>query len=132
MRPGSRLLDPPHAGIQYSNGEFAEDGGRFSMLWRMRRRGQTDALAPVKAPRWLVVRDRLSRVVGYHALLPHADLRAAMQAERERRQASGWAVGDIPRNSGFFFCERENDRVCVSIECFEPGAGASPGWPARP
>jgi hypothetical protein len=56
----------------------------------MRRRGQPDALAPVYAPRQQVVRDRLSRVVEFRALLPVADLRAAMQTERERRAAAGW------------------------------------------
>ena len=40
------------------------------MLISMRRRSQTDALAPVNAPRWLVVRDRLSRVVQSDALQP--------------------------------------------------------------
>jgi hypothetical protein len=88
----------------------------------MRRRGVTDALQTVKEPRWLVVRDRVSRVVEFQALPPLADLRAAMQAERERLQASGWVVDDIPRNCAFFFCERDNDRVCVSIECYEPVA----------
>jgi hypothetical protein len=102
------------------------------MLISMRRRGQTDALAPVNAPRWLVVRDRLSRVVEFRALPPVADLRAAMQTERARRAAAGWAVDDIPRNCSFFFCALENERVCVSIECFEPGAASSPGWPTRP
>ena len=102
------------------------------MLMRMRRRTQTDALAPVNAPRWLVVRDRLSRVVEFRALLPLADLRAAMQSEGERRVAAGWAVDDIPRKCSFFFCALENERVCVSIECFEPGAASSPGWPTRP
>jgi hypothetical protein len=98
----------------------------------MRRRGETDALRPVNAPRWLVIRDRLSHVLEYRTLLPHADLRAAMQTEREQRTAAGWAAEDIPRNCSFFFCELENERVCVSIECFEPGAGGSPGWPRRP
>jgi hypothetical protein len=101
------------------------------MLISMRRRTQTEALAPVDAPRWLVVRDRLSRVVEHHALLPLADLRAAMQAERARRAAAGWVVDDIPVKCSFFFCAFENGRVCVSIECFEPGAASSPGWPIR-
>jgi hypothetical protein len=90
------------------------------MLISMRRRGQTDALAPVDAARWLVVQDRLSRVVEFRALPPVADLRGAMQAERDRRAAAGWAVDDIPRNCSFFFCALENERVCISIECFEP------------
>jgi hypothetical protein len=66
-----------------------------------RRRGVTDALRPVKAPRWLVVRDRVSHVVTVQALPPGADLRAAMQAERDRRAVAGWNVEDIPRNCAF-------------------------------
>ena len=49
-------------------------------------------------------------------------MRAAMQAERERLQASGWVVDDIPRNCAFFFCDRLNERVCVSIETAATGA----------
>jgi hypothetical protein len=55
-----------------------------------------------------------------------------LQAERARRAAAGWAVDDIPRKCFFFFCELENECVWVSIECFEPGAASSPGWPTRP
>ena len=103
------------------------------MLISMRRRSQTDALASVNAPRWLVVRDRLSRVVQSDALQPLRGIcRAAMQAERARRAAAGWAVDDIPRKCSFFFCELENERVCVSIEASGPGAASSPGWPTRP
>jgi hypothetical protein len=45
---------------------------------------------------------------------------------RERLQASGWVVDDIPCNCAFFFCDRQNERVCVSIECYEPGPAGSP------
>ena len=97
-----------------------------------RRRGQTDALQPVKEPRWLVIRDRFSQVVESQALGPQTDLRSVMQAERERLQASGWVVDDIPRNCAFFFCDRQNERVCVSIECYEPGPVGSPRCSIRP
>jgi hypothetical protein len=46
-----------------------------------------------------------------------------MRAEGDRRRSEGWAVEEIPRNCAFFFCDRHNARVCVSIECYEPGAG---------
>jgi len=75
----------------------------------------------VNEPRWLVVRDRFSRVVEFRALPAYADLRAVVEAESERRRAGGWAVDGIPRNCAFFFCDRENERLCVSIECYEPG-----------
>jgi hypothetical protein len=63
-----------------------------------RRRGQTDALRPVKEPRWLVIRDRFSQVVESQALGPQTDLRAVMQAEADRRRRDGWAVEEVPRN----------------------------------
>jgi hypothetical protein len=89
------------------------------------RRGQADPLQPVNEPRWLVIRDRFSRVIESKSLPVNADLRAAIQAERDRRRKAGWAVGDTPRNCAFFFCDLENDRVCVSIECYEPGPAGS-------
>jgi hypothetical protein len=49
-----------------------------------------------------------------------SDLRAAMTAKRTELAAAGWRVDSIPRKCGFFFADRENDRVCVSVECFEP------------
>jgi hypothetical protein len=93
------------------------------MLRRMarRRRGETDSLNPVDAPCWLVIRDRVSRVVEHRALAPRADLRAALKAQGEVLAAAGWTIGDIPRNCSFFFADRGNDRVCVSIDCYEPG-----------
>jgi hypothetical protein len=32
----------------------------------------------------------------------------------------GWTADELSRYS-FVYCQRENERVCVSIECFEPG-----------
>jgi hypothetical protein len=86
-----------------------------------RRRAETDSLNPVDAPGWLVVRDRVSRVLGYQALAPRADLRAALQAKSAALAADGWQVDDIPVRCSFFFCERESERWCVSIDCYEPG-----------
>ena len=97
-----------------------------------RRRGQTDALRPVTEPRWLVIRDRFSQVVESQALGPQTDLRAVMQVEADRRRSDGWAVEDVPRNCAFFFCDRQNERVCVSIECYEPGQPGSPRRSIRP
>jgi hypothetical protein len=94
-----------------------------------RRRGETDALLPVKEPRWRVVRDRFSRVIESQVLGPQTDLRAVMQAEADRRRCERWAVEEVPRNCAFFFCDRQNDRVCISIECYEPGPV---GWTKRP
>jgi hypothetical protein len=86
-----------------------------------RRRGETDSLKPVNEPRWLVVRDVCSRAIDFQALAHRADLRAALNARTAALAADGWQIGDIPRNCSFVFCQRGNERVCVSIECYEPG-----------
>jgi len=44
-----------------------------------------------------------------------------MNAERDRRLADGWHADGIARNCAFFFCNRAEERVCVAIECYEPG-----------
>jgi hypothetical protein len=94
----------------------------------MRRRSAPDSLATVNEPRWLVVRDRFSVVKEWRALRPKADLRALMNAEWTRRIKDGWHAEAIPRNCSFFFCNRENERICVTIECFEPGARGPRNW----
>jgi hypothetical protein len=71
--------------------------------------------------RWLVVRDRCSRAIGYRELWSGTDLHAAMDAERGRRAADGWTVDDVPHYCSFCFAERDEDQICISIECFEPG-----------
>ena len=86
-----------------------------------RRRGATDSLNPVNEPRWLVIRDRYSRAIEYRALEPRTNLRTVMEAERARRAAEGWSVDTIPKNCSFCFCDQGNDRVCIAIECYEPG-----------
>jgi hypothetical protein len=85
------------------------------------RRGCVDSLATCDQPRWLVVRDRQSRPLQYWLLEPRADLRAAMLAKRAEFVALGWRAGELKANRGFFFCERENERICVSAESYEPG-----------
>jgi hypothetical protein len=86
-----------------------------------RRRGETDSLNPVNEPRWFVMRDRFSRATEYRALEPRADLRGVMEAQRVRLAAGGWSVDTIPKNCSFCFCDRGNERVCIAIECYEPG-----------
>jgi hypothetical protein len=62
--------------------------------WPRRRRGITDSLDTVNAPRWLVFRDRLSRVLEYRPLGPGADLRAALKAKGTVQAAEGWKIGN--------------------------------------
>jgi len=76
----------------------------------------------------LVVRDRASRAVEFLELAAGADLRAAIAAKQRELAGKGWRVGSIPRKCSFFFADRENERVCVSVECFEPVSGAESGY----
>jgi hypothetical protein len=85
-----------------------------------RCRSSPDPLATVNAMRWLVVRDVCSRPLRHAVLPPNAHLRAALAAERQGLIDEGWTAEEMTRYP-FVYCQRENERVCVSIECFEPG-----------
>ncbi len=85
-----------------------------------RYRSSPDPLATVNAMCWLVVRDVCSRPLRHSMLQPNTDLRAALAAERQRLVDEGWIANELTRYS-FVYCQRENERVCISIECFEPG-----------
>ncbi len=93
-----------------------------AMLRRMRRRSRPEPLKPRSEATWLVVRDRLSRVVTSTPLEPYADLRAALTAAREARIAEGWECEDIGSGVAFFFCTRGGVREMVSIEVRCPPA----------
>jgi hypothetical protein len=98
--------------------------GRLWHAHTMVQRGRhacVDPLATCGQSRWLVVRDRQSRPLEYKQLGPRADLRAAMLAKRAELVALGWLAAQLKANRGFFFCERENERICVSVESYEPG-----------
>ena len=86
------------------------------------RPGRPDPLEKTDEPRWLVVRDRVSRALEYRMLPGGSDLRAAITAKHAQLAKTGWRVESIPRKGAFFFADRDNDRVCVSVECFEPAA----------
>src|ERR1700681_2857703 len=85
-----------------------------------RRLSNPDPLATVAEMRWLVVRDVCSRPLRHSVLPPNSDLRAALAAEQKRLVDEGWNSEELTRYS-FVYCQRGNERVCVSIECFEPG-----------
>lgn len=88
---------------------------------RYGRRARPSPLLPVNEPRWLVVRDQLSRAVACEPLQPLTDLRAALERERAQRHLEGWSVDEISSAGAFFFCSRGNERCCVGIENFAPG-----------
>lgn len=110
--------------IQWCRLPFAEDSYRSGILPPMapgKRRGIADPLKSLRDPRWLVIRDRCSRAIEYRELWLGTDLRAAMEFERARPAAEGWRVEDIPKNCAFCFADRGEERVCIAIECYEPG-----------
>jgi hypothetical protein len=92
------------------------------------RRGRPDPLERTGEPRWLVVRDRVSRALEFRELPGGADLRAAMAAKQVELVAKGWRAGSIPTKCSFFFADRDNERVCVSVECFEPASSSDQGF----
>jgi hypothetical protein len=85
-----------------------------------RYRSRPDPLATAREPRWLVMRDPVSRPVRWRALPPGADLRAELAAERQQMIDDGWHAEPLTRYA-FCFLQRENARWCISIEHFEPG-----------
>ena len=85
-----------------------------------RRHGRPNALDVSRELRGLTVRDRLSRVLDYRALAAGSDAPAVMAAKQTELAAAGWRVDSLPENCGFFFADRDTDRVCVAVECFEP------------
>lgn len=94
---------------------------RHAEVMRHGRRARPDPLVPVNEPRWLVVRDQMSLPVACDQLEPLTDLRAALEQERERRLRKDWTVEDIGLAGAFFFCSRDAERCCVTIESYAPG-----------
>jgi len=90
-----------------------------------RKRQLPDPLAPVEAATWLVVRDRVGRVLEGTELEHRTDLRAVLTAARHERIASGWAAEDIGAVCSFFFASRAGERVLVGIERLPPLSRAS-------
>ena len=81
-----------------------------------RKRSAPDPLAPITAPTWLAVRNRLGFVIESIELTPGADLRAVLTAARDTRTATGWAAEPIGPSCGFFFASRDGERILVGIE----------------
>jgi hypothetical protein len=84
------------------------------------RRSSLDSLATVNATHWLVSRDICSRPLWHSVLSPNANLKVALATERQRLVNEGWTANELTRYT-FVYCQREHERVCISIECYEPG-----------
>jgi hypothetical protein len=87
----------------------------------MARRNRPDPLPPLQVPTWLVTRNKHRQPLEWRRLAAGADLRAILEVSRAERIAAGWACDDIGPHCGFFFCERDGERVQVGIERYDPG-----------
>ena len=85
-----------------------------------RKRQRFDPLATVNEPRYLVVRDRCSRLIACSRLAPGTNLRAALQTAATLRAVDGWIVEPISYVAALFFCSRDDERVSVSIVVRDP------------
>jgi hypothetical protein len=85
-----------------------------------RRRSSPDALEIVNESRWLVVRDVCSRPCGIWRCRRSRISKLLWRPSVIGWFWTGWVADEVTRYA-FVFCKRGNDRVCISIECFEPG-----------
>jgi len=85
-----------------------------------RRRQSPDPLAPIHAPTWLVVRDRVGYVRACRELPPLADLRAELSTLRGSLISGGWAAEEMGGRCAFFFASRAGERVLAGIERIPP------------
>jgi hypothetical protein len=82
-----------------------------------------DPLKPSPEPRWLQVCDHCSQQVSFRRLDPGTDLRATLDAERQRYEAEGWDVEwPVGRYASGFFMSRARVRWHVSITWIEPAS----------
>jgi len=86
-----------------------------------RRRNRHDPLQTVNEPRWLVFRNQLSRCEWYVPLLPKADLRASLEAGRQRLVDEGCVMDELTWLA-FVFGSRGKERICLHIEALPPDA----------
>jgi hypothetical protein len=83
--------------------------------------------APADAVADLVVtRDKHRFAVGSREIAPCADLRAILQAARSDRIAAGWICTDIGPVTGFFFTDKDGERLQVAIEQYDPDGPGAP------
>ena len=55
-----------------------------------------------------------------------ADLRAVLQSALREHAAADWVCTDIGRAVGFFFAERNGERVQVTVERYDPNGPGAP------
>lgn len=97
----------------------------------VRRRTQSDPLAPSARSRWYVVRSMTGAVLESHELPRDADLKRAFIVAMLEWMDAGWTLGEFSSASATFFCDRFPERRMISIDQGDPLAlrqqGAYPG-----
>jgi len=86
-----------------------------------RRRNQHDPLQTVNEPRWLVLRNQLSQIDWHVPLPPQADLRASLEAGRQRLIDEGCTMHEM-KWYAFVFGQRGTERICLAVEAVVPGS----------
>jgi hypothetical protein len=86
----------------------------------MVRRNRPEPLQPLRQPTWLVVRNKHRAPLESREIAAGVDLRAILEAARSERIAAGWTCDEIGPACGFFFAERADERLQVSIERYDP------------
>jgi hypothetical protein len=87
----------------------------------MARRNRHDPLQPVNEPRWLVLRNQLSQIDWYVPLLPNADLKASLEAGRQRLIDEGFTMDEM-KWYAFVFGRGGAERISLVIEAILPGS----------
>ena len=86
----------------------------------MAHRSRPDPLQSLRQPTWLVVRNSCNQPLEWLEIAPGVDLRAFLTRIRLTHCAGGWVCEDIGRVCGFFFAQREGERIMVGIERYRP------------
>jgi hypothetical protein len=116
--------------IQLCESRLADRLRPDGSLQAMARRNRSDPLQALSQPTWLVVRNKHRQALEALELAAGADLRAILRAARNERIASGWVCDDIGQSCGFFFAVRAGERICVSIERYDPNGPGPPSHSA--
>ena len=82
-----------------------------------RRRNQHDPLQVVNEPRSLVLRNQLSQIEWHVPLPPQADLKAALEAGRQRLIDEGCTMDEM-KWYAFVFGRRGGERISLVIKPF--------------
>lgn len=131
-REGHALEVVPTQLIQFAavrtTGWTAVASTPYKIKHRMiRRRTQSDPLAPSPEPRWYVVRSMHGTVLEARELPRGVDAKRAFVLAMLEWIDAGWSLGEFSSASATFFCDRHPERRMVSIDPADPHEMPHPG-----